>query len=198
MENTEQKNSNVRFIGFLFLWFLLIGSLSYAYFSISFSKNKDDIKANVVSGKLAVDFETSQYIDNESLWPQNDSEVIGITDKTTFTVQRGDDSTVDNVYYVINLSDIEISDNYKSQYVKWALFDEEEPTSSSTPINQGNFSTLGNNTSLQLTMQRVTLPDNVTHTYSLYIWISNSVDQNQLELLNGYVRGRVEVIAVTE
>ena len=198
MEVKEKDNSNKLFIGFLFLWFLLIGSITYAFFTLSYSKNKDDVKASVVAGKLDVDFETSQYIDNESVWPTNDSEVLTSIDPTIFTITRSNDNTVDDVYYVINLSDIEISSNYKSAYLKWALYDTDEPTSSSTPISEGNFANIGSSTSLQLTMQRVTLPENATHTYSLYIWISNSTTQNQLELLEGYIRCRIQVVAVTE
>lgn len=182
---------------FISLWLLLIGGLSYAYFSVAFN-NDEKTTTQVVSGQLAIDFETDEYIDNDSMWPIDDDNIFTNGDKSTFSIKRSQTNTVNNVYYDIWLDEIVISDNYKSADIKWKLFDEAEPTASSTPVSWGSFANIGNRTSLQLTSQKISLPEGVTHNYSLYIWINNSNVNNYEELQGGSIEGKIKVEAVTE
>ena len=193
----EKKGNYFKFGVFIFLWLLLIGALSYAYFSVLFD-NTDKTTADVVSGLLAVDFETGEYINNTSLWPISDNDVLTDGEKSVFSVKRSSTNTVDNVYYNISLSDIVLTNNYKSEYIKWRLYDTSEPTSSTVPISYGTFENIGSSTSLQFNSARISLPNNVTHNYSLYIWISNNENENQTQLLNGSLEGKITITAVTE
>lgn len=198
MERKETKRSSYLKFGLIvFLWLLVIFGLSYAYFAVVFD-NDDETTVTAETGKLAVDFITGEYIDNDSMWPTNDEDIFSGNDVSEFTVARSSDNTVSNVYYNIYLEDINITSNYKSAYVKWKLYNVENPTSSSTPIGEGTFQNIGNNTSLQLNQNRITLPDNVTHHYTLYIWISNDANNLQNDLLNGSLEAKVAIIAVTE
>ncbi len=197
MNNDSKKKSYFRFGVLIFLWLLLIGSLSYAYFSVVFD-NDDKTSTEVVTGLLSVDFTTGEYINNNDMWPINDSEIFSNSDKSVFSVKRSSTNTTDNVYYNIYLDDIVITDNYKSEYIKWKLYDSASPNSSSVAISEGNFENIGSNTSIQLNRERISLPKNVTHNYTLYIWISNSTTDNQTQLLEGSIEGKVKVIAVTE
>lgn len=196
----EENNSKKKYVLFgivIFLWLLLIGALSYAYFSVLFD-NDEKTNAEVVSGLLSVDFTTGQYINNTSMWPINADSVLTEGEKSTFTVARSASNTVDNVYYNIYLEDIAITNNYKSADIKWRLYDVTSPTTNTTPISQGTFENIGSSTSLQLNSARISLPKNVTHEYSLFIWINNSTTNNQISLLNGSLEGKIKVIAVTE
>lgn len=196
-ENNDSKKKYVLFGTIIFLWLLLIGALSYAYFSVVFDNN-EKTTADVVTGLLSVDFETGEYINNSSMWPIDETDVISNGDRSAFSVKRSTTNTVDNVYYNISLEDIVITNNYKSADIKWKLYNTSTPTSSSVPISSGTFENLGSNTSVQLNQQRISLPNNVTHNYSLYIWINNSTTDNQLDLLNGSIEGKIKITAVTE
>ena len=132
------------------------------------------------------------------MWPINDEDIFTSGDISEFSVTRSANNTTDNVYYNIYLDDIIVSSNYKSSYIKWKLYDVENPTELSTPISQGNFLNIGNDTSLQLNNSKISLPKNVTHYYTLYLWISNSTSANQLELLEGSIEGKIKIVAVTE
>ena len=196
----EKNNSNKKYVYFgiiIFLWLLLIGALSFAYFSVVFD-NDEKTGAEVVTGLLSVDFVTGQYIDNSSMWPINDSDVIAQGDKSVFSVSRSETNTVENVYYNISLGDLDISENYKSADIKWKLYDTATPTAESTPISSGSFLGLGNDTSIQLNQTMIELDENVTDTYSLFIWISNSESENQLGLLDGHIEGKIVITAVTQ
>jgi hypothetical protein len=195
----EKNSSSKKYVYFgiiVFLWLMLIGTLSFAYFSIVFD-NDDKTGADIITGKLSVDFVTGEYINNSSMWPINDSDVLSGGDKSVFSVTRSSDNTVDNVYYIISLGDIVITENYKSADIKWSLYDTASPTSETAPISSGSFADL-NTDSIQLTQTKISLPKNVTHTYSLFIWISNSEENNQTQLLNGQISGTINITAVTE
>ena len=109
------------------------------------------------------------------MWPINDEDVFTDGEKSLFSVTRSANNTVDNVYYNITLEDITITDNYsESSDIKWKLYNTSNPTSSDTPISSGTFSGITTSSTIQLNSQRISLPKNVTHNYSLFIWISNS------------------------
>ena len=196
MEDNKTKKNYFSMGLLVFLWLLLVGGLSFAFFSIVFHDD-DKTSTEVVSGLLSVQFTTDEYIDNIDMLPINDDEIFENNDVSVFSIQRASNNTTDDVYYNIYLEDIEITDNYKSQYIKWRLYNETNPGSSSIPISEGNFSGIGNNTTMQLNNQKISLPKNVTHNYTLYVWISN-YPVNQSELLEGSLSAKIKIDAITE
>ena len=197
-KKTKKRNHLVLNAFLIFLWLFLIGGLSYAYFSISFEKNKENTKAKVIAGKLDVDFETSEYISNKNTWLINDEEIFTKSDKTVFTVTRSEQSTVKDIYYNVYIDELNITDNLKHADVKWRLYDVENPTSETIYVAEGNFDNIGNITNIQLNQARIYLPEEETHTYTLYMWFSNDKNENQLELLNGNLSCRIKLLAITE
>ena len=199
MEKETKKSNNLVINAlFIFIWLFLIAGLSYAYFSISFEKNKENTKANVVAGKLDVDFETSEYISNSSVWLINDTDIFTDADKSVFTVKRSEASTVDDVYYNIYIDELEITENLKHADVKWRLYNVINPTSETEAVAEGNFENIKDITSIQLNQARIHLSKEETHTYSLYMWFSNKENENQIELLNGTLKCKIKLLAVTE
>lgn len=195
---TKKRNNLVINAILIFIWLFLISSLSYAYFSMNFEKNKENTKANVIAGKLDVVFETSEYISNSDVWLVNDADIFTDADKSVFTVKRSESSTVEDVYYNIYIDELEITENLKDEDVKWRLYNVENPTSETLSIAEGNFNNIGNITNIQLNQARIYLPKNTTHTYTLYMWFSNDENVNQLELLNGNLNCRIKLLAITE
>lgn len=181
----KRKTSNLIFSIVFVCFLLLIGiSATYAFFSRRVESNGEETKANVITGVLDIDFETSEYIQNSKTHLVNDEEIFTEADKTVFTVKRAETSTVDNVNYNLYLDILSISKNFKSEYLKWSLYDTESPTSESTPIASGDFKELGDSTRIQLTPKEVDLPKTDTHNYTLYIWLSYSDTELQNELLS--------------
>ncbi|MBQ4583599.1 MAG: hypothetical protein IJA94_01740 [Bacilli bacterium] len=199
MEKKNKKTNHLVLNALLiFLWLFLVGGLSYAYFSISFEKNKENTKAKAIAGKLDVDFETSEYISNKNTWLINDEEIFTKSDKTLFTVKRSEQSTVDDIYYNIYIDELNITDNLKHADVKWRLYNEENPTIETQVMAEGNFNEIGDITNIQLNRARIYLPKEETHTYTLYMWFSNDENENQLDLLNGTLSCKIKLLAITE
>lgn len=194
----KSKNNLVFNAILIFLWLFLVGGLSYAYFSVNFEKNKENTKANVIAGKLDVDFETSEYINNNNLWLVNDEEIFTKSDKTVFTVKRSEQATVEDIYYNIYIDELNISDNLKHSDVKWRLYNIANPTAETDVIAEGNFENIEDITNIQLNQARIYLPEEEIHTYTLYMWFSNDENENQLELLNGTLSCKIKLLAITE
>lgn len=181
----KRKTSNLVF-SIVFVCFLLLISISatYAFFSRRVESNGEESNANVITGVLDIDFETSEYIQNSKTYLVKDEEIFNEADKTVFTVKRAETSTVDNISYNLYLDILKISENFKSEYLKWALYDNESPTSESIPLANGDFKELGTSTRIQLTPKEVNLPKSDIHSYTLYIWLSYSDTELQNELLS--------------
>lgn len=201
---SEKKNkSNLIFIIVFICFLLLIGiSATYAFFARRVESNGEETKANVITGVLDVDFTTSEYIQNSKTYLVKDEEIFTEADKTVFNIKRAEASTVDNVSYNLYLDIIKISENFKSEYLKWALYDNESPNSESTPIASGDFKELGDSKRLQLTTNAINLPKEDIHNYTLYIWLSYSDTelQNELlsnELITSEISAKVTTWAVT-
>lgn len=181
----KRKTSNLIFSIVFVCFLLLIGiSATYAFFSRRVESNGEETKANVITGVLDIDFETSEYIQNSKTNLVKDEEIFTEADKTIFTVKRAETSTVDHVNYNLYLDILSISENFKSEYLKWALYDTASPTSESTPIASGDFKKLGDSTRMKLTPKEVDLPKTDIHNYTLYIWLSYSDTELQNELLS--------------
>ncbi len=197
-KSAEKNRENNYFIWAFVLVVLLIVmavSLTYAYFSRNVSQVGDDPTTTITTGKLDVDFLTSEYIINTDAQLVDDEEAYILADRSSFSVSRSKDNTVDKVYYTLKLVDIDITDNLKSSYLKWRLYDTADVTSSTEPINYGDFSNFENN-SIELHATKIALPNDVTHNFVLIIWLSNDETKNQTELLKGSLSVKVEVTAV--
>lgn len=177
---------------------LLIGiSATYAFFSRKVIKNGEDSKTNVQTGVLNVDFLTNEYINNSKAELIEDSEIFTKADKSEFTVKESEESTADNVRYNLYLDIENISDEFKSEYVKWALYNESNPTSESVALSHGNFKDIGDLTKIKLNQTNIELLENETHSYTLYLWLSYSETDNQNELLQKRINVKVSVEAAT-
>lgn len=196
--NEKKDNSNLlRSILVVCLVLLLGVSLTYAYFVRKVESNGSDTKTEVISGMIDVDFETTEYINNSDTWLINDSEVISKGDKNVFSVKRGANSTVDDVFYNIYMTNISITNNLKSSYFKWRLYNVENPTIDTAAVAEGNFSSIGNNTKIQLNQAKINLPDGINHKYVLYVWISNDNNIIQNEMLEGTFEAKILIEAAT-
>lgn len=173
---------------------VIIGlSLSYAYFVNTIREtNATNQGANLTSGELTMNFTTDRLINANSASLINDADVVTEGDYTQFSVSLPSNADAASATYSLYLTELTITDNLKSAYVKWALYD----SKGTSVITSGNFvnATTGENLTLQ---NNITINRGETDSYRLYIWLSNDPDNNQISLLNGSLSAKVGFRATT-
>lgn len=166
---------------------VLTVSLSYSFYTYQVTTIGDKDTTNVAMGKIDLDFQTSQYFNNPQMMLIKDEEAELKADHTDFTVGHTEESTMD-LFYFVSLTDITISENFKSPDFKWSLMKNGEVAAS------GNFANIGSETSMLLTEEPILLSLGSTDTLILRVWLSET-DQDQSALYNGNFSGKVEVSA---
>ena len=206
MENNVDNSKKRVILGSLIIVvsIVIIGlSLSYAYYVNTIREtNADNQGASLTSGNLSMDFTTSQNIKATSASLINDADILSEENNnyTAFSISFAEDNTVSEATYNIYLTDISMTENFKSSYVKWALY-----RANNTLVTQGDFSNVTlngtgsgthNASDITLASESITSVEG-TKSYKLYIWLSNDPDNNQNDLLEGTLSTKVGFRAVT-
>ena len=206
MENNVDNSKKRVILGSLIIVvsIVIIGlSLSYAYYVNTIREtNADNQGASLTSGNLSMDFTTSQNIKATSASLINDADILSEENNnyTAFSISFAEDNTVSEATYNIYLTDISMTENFKSSYVKWALY-----RADNTLVTQGDFSNVTldgtgsgthNASDITLASESITSVEG-TKSYKLYIWLSNDPDNNQISLLNGSLSAKVGFRATT-
>ena len=179
---------------------VIIGlSISYAYYLNTIEEvNPENQGTNITSGKLSMNFTTSQYINATAAGLIDDEDVLDPSNNnfTQFSVSFADDNSVDSATYNLYLTEISMTQNFKNEDVKWALYN-----SSDVQVANGNFSTAtlsstangdGTYNADNITLKNdITISPGTTNSYKLYIWLSNDDQTNQIDLLNGTLNAKV-------
>lgn len=177
---------------------MIIGiSFSYAYFvneieEVQPSENKG---ISVTSGRLTMNFATlsDQYINANAATLINDADVLSSDMHTDFSITLPSDASVDSANYELYLKDVNITDNFKSEYVKWALYTAADTT---TPVAAGDFRGAVTGEKLPL-KSGLTVSQGNTVSYKLYVWLSNAPSVKQNSLLGGKLTAKVGFTATT-
>lgn len=185
----EEKKSKMLTVAMI-ISLIIVAALgvTYAYFTTTIKGNEDAKSTKVTTGTLDILFESSQYIKNTNAMLILDSERETKADYTAFTIKHNHTSTI-NAKYQIYLTELEISDNFKDEDVKWEILKNDEL------LHSGNFATIGNATTMVLTEDVHTLGLDDTDSYVFRIWLSED-GTDQLNLTNGSIKGRIMVEAV--
>ena len=201
-KNTKDNTKKRIILGSLIIVMsiVIIGlSISYAYYLNTIEEvNPGNQGTNITSGKLSMNFTTSQYINATAAGLINDEDVLDPSNSnyTKFSVSFADDNSVSSATYNLYLTEISMTKNFKNEDVKWALYN-----SSNSQIASGNFSTAnlsstangdGTYNADDITLaSSVTITPGTTNSYKLYIWLSNDSQTNQIDLLNGSLSAKV-------
>lgn len=176
-------------IAVLFVLTIIVAALgsTYAYFTATITGNDTASRIRTYSGKLALDFQTSQYINNLSGELIQDSQRATQADQSIFSVYHLASSTAD-ASYTLTLSDISISDNLKSADFKWEL------VKNGTVINSGNFANIGTSTTMTITPANQTLTLGNTDNYVFRLWLSET-QADQSSLYDGTFSAKISIDA---
>lgn len=205
-ENTKDNTKKRIILGSLIIVMsiVIIGlSISYAYYLNTIEEvNPENQGTNITSGKLSMNFTTDQYIKATAAGLINDEDVLDPSNNnfTQFSVSFADDNSVDSATYNLYLTEISMTQNFKNEDVKWALYnylnsqtnsqiasgDFSEATLSSTANDDGTY----NADDIALA-SNISISPGTTNSYKLYIWLSNDDQTNQIDLLNGTLNAKV-------
>ena len=201
-ENTKDNTKKRIILGSLIIVMsiVIIGlSISYAYYLNTIEEvNPENQGTNITSGKLSMNFATSQHIKATAAGLIDDDDVLDPSNNnfTQFSVSFADDNSVDSATYNLYLTEISMTQNFKNKDVKWALYN-----SSNELIANGNFSSAtlsstangdGTYNADNITLKNdITISPGTTNSYKLYIWLSNDDQTNQIDLLNGTLNAKV-------
>ena len=106
-----------------------------------------------------------------------------------FTIQFNSNAkNISNATYDIYLMDVEMTDNFKSEYVRWALYDAE----GGSPICNGNFNVADLKdknavtpvkayNDIKITTESKSLTKGNSATYKLFVWLQNDPNKNQAD-----------------
>ncbi len=150
-------------------------NLTYAWFSTQVEGTGKPI--NVTTGILDVKYQDSEVINVNFATPIYDDVRATAANKNVFTISHEDRSTLD-ACYSIDLSLDTIQDKFKSQWIKYELFDATNNVSItgvkdfSTVTGAGLIPLLGNNT--------LGVDDSITYEFRIWLSYSDTVDQTSL------------------
>ena len=178
VEVEKKKNHKVLIIT-LAIILVATFAIAYAYFS---SQAKSEPKT-ITTGLLKIDFVDGALINEADIEPIKDSEILTKASKKTFTIAKNTKS--ENVYVRIDLTNLEVSDEFRNYDFKWALYE------GNTKLTTGNFANLGTDNSINL-MNNILLDSTTPKTYYLYLWIQETnIVQNELQ--GGRLKGKITV-----
>lgn len=197
MKEKVNKTNIIISVIFVVALLLLAVSATYAFFTRKVESNGEKTNITSMTGVLDIDFATSEYINNNNTYLIKDADIFESADKSTFTIKRTEDTTVDNIAYNLYLDIIELPDEFKNQYVKWALYESDNPNISMNPLSSGNLEKIGDLKKLQLNQTRIDLKEEDVHDYTLYLWLSYSATENQNAFLQKGLKVKVTAEAFT-
>lgn len=206
MENKDNAKKRI-ILGSLIIVvsIIIIGvSISYAYYLNTVEEvNPDSQIVNFgSSGELVMNLTTEQLIEANAADLINDADVLSSDDYTAFSITLPEDAVSASANYNLYLTDIKMTNNFKSEYVKWALYSSTNEQLATGTFNDAILSETANGDGTY-NAENITVLSNLninrgdTVSYKLYIWLSNDPDNKQNDLLEGTLSTKVGFRAVT-
>lgn len=174
----------------LTLSLVIIGvSTSYAYFTNGVvEENAGNQGVSVTSDRLKMTFatENNKYIKASAATLMEEATVTSGTNYTEFKIEIPSDATIASGSYSVYLTDITMTENFKSADLKWALF------SGDSKVANGDFSgvTITGGKASDVPLISGNISKGAPVTYKLFVWLQRT-DANQNNLLNGSLSARV-------
>ncbi len=163
----------------------ITAGITYAYFLLTVNA---PIESTINSGEIAINFETTNTINETSMLLIKEADIETDAEKLNFSISHGTDSTLEFGYFIY-LTEIEISDNFKSADFKYEITIDGTSTKCS-----GNFGSIGTSVELQLCNKMIKLPLTATHDLTLKLWLQETAEI-QNDLLEGSFKGKIKIVA---
>lgn len=165
---------------------LIISLLGFSYAWYVASNVSTKININTPNSNIIkTDFATTEYINNTIGVPILASEVATKADKNIFTIIAQETMTK-KADYNIYIDEIVMDDALKTSDFKWELLKD------TTSVANGDFSSIGNNTRINLYTTNLTLGATIPDSYELRIWLEET-GENQNNLMGKRFSGRIKI-----
>lgn len=207
--NTEKeiKNHLIKTAIFVVAIVVLGVSTSYAYYTANISGKAEITDTPAARLDVTSTLTTTTAINNSKLSLIDAANKSTQAEKVEFSVTNASTSTVNGKYFVY-LTDIKLSKNLYSAYLKWELV--RVTSTGESPIATGNFAnakrtdTAGTSEAENAvtTVEDITLnttilqiAKNTTDQLIFRIWLENDESVNQINLTNGSFQGKLKIEA---
>ena len=169
---------------------LLLG-VSYGWYA--YSNAESNIKATTSKNAPMVVFAQTEYITSTQNLPIYDEDRYKYANKNSFTVTLGENLQEYETGIEISLNDINMSNELKIENYKYELLQNKKV------ITQGDFSNIGDITSLKLLPMTILEPTDYpsTYMYELYIWLSED-ETEQNFLMNKNFSGKIDITSAVK
>lgn len=164
---------------------VLLG-ISYGWYAYTDAQTK--IIASTQKEAPTVLFAQTEYISSTQNMPIYDEDRYKYANKNSFTVTLGENLKEYQTGLEIILNNINIANELKIKNYKYELLENQKI------IASGDFSNIGELTSIELLPMTIMTPKNypTTYFYELYIWLSED-ETNQNELMNKIFSAKIDV-----
>ena len=164
---------------------LLLG-MSYAWYA--YSNAESNIKASTKKDVPMVVFAQTEYISSTQNMPIYDEDRYSYANKNSFTITLGENLKEYETGIEIVLNEINIAEELKIDNYKYELLQNKKV------ISSGDFSTIGESTSIKLQPMTMMTPENYPYTYAyeLYIWLSED-ETNQNNLMDKVFGAKIDI-----
>lgn len=164
---------------------LLLG-MSYAWYA--YSNAETNIKATTKKNAPMIVFAQTEYIRTTQNMPIYDEDRYIYANKNSFTITLGENLKEYETGIEIVLNEINIAEELKTNNYKYELLQNKKV------ISSGDFSTIGEETSIKLQPMTIIKPENYPYTYAyeLYIWLSED-ETNQNHLMDKIFGAKIDI-----
>ena len=181
MEEKKKNNKIILAVIGIIMILGIIGGVTYAYFN---AQAESEV-VTITSGSMKIKFTDGELINATDIEPIKESEILTKATKKSFGISK-ESSSGTNMYARIDLTDLEVSENFQNYDLKWALYE------GSTKITTGSFVTTSDGSDSINMATNVLIDSTVEKNYNLYIWIQETgVDQS--EMMSGSISGKITV-----
>lgn len=171
--------------------FLMILGMSYGWYA--YSNAESTITATTIKEIPTVIFAQTEYVFSSQTMPIYDNDRYNYANKNSFTITLDKNLESYETAIEISLKDIVMSNDLKIPNYKYELQQD------GLTISNGDFSAIGNASTLKLMPMTILKPEVYpkTYTYELFIWLSED-DTDQNNLMNRGFRAKVDVTSAVK
>lgn len=164
---------------------ILLG-ISYAWYT--YANAETSVKGTTKKELPTIQFMQTEYIKSTQNMPIYDEDRYKYANKNSFTVTLGENLSGYETGLQIVLNNINIANELKIKNYKYELLENKKI------ISTGDFSNIGEKTSIELLPMTIINPINYpyTYVYELYIWLSED-ETNQNDLMNIPFGAKIEI-----
>lgn len=167
---------------------IVILTFGATYSWYAYKDAQTNVSGNTIKEVPTVIFSQTEYIKASQNMPIYDEDRYNYANKNSFTITVNENLKQYEVGIEISLINIVIDPELKIKNYKYELLQDD------ITVASGDFSNIGNDTTLKLLPMTIITPNSYpkTYNYELYIWLSED-NTNQNNLMNKNFGGKINV-----